>query len=212
MDYLILTDSNIDLLKLFQNKEAESIFDVSLSYGFLNTITRATRIYNKSFSLIDQIFLKSDQKSIKSGVLLSDVSDHFFFTFIELNRQKVNTKSTSSSRSFSNTNILKFRTHISSLSWDEILVEDNPETAFNLFWDKFYDLFELNFSIKTRHFSRNRSSLQGFMTSGILISRRHKLTLHKKSLAHPTPSNKSNCKLYRNAYNKIIRAAKKTLL
>ena len=48
------------------------------------------------------------------------------------------------------------------------------------------------------------------MTVGILTSRRKKATLYKLQLKSPTVSNCSNYKTFRNLYNTVIRAAKKT--
>ena len=48
------------------------------------------------------------------------------------------------------------------------------------------------------------------MTVGILTSRRKKATLYKLQLKSPTVSICSNYKTFRNLYNTVIRAAKKT--
>jgi hypothetical protein len=47
------------------------------------------------------------------------------------------------------------------------------------------------------------------MTGGLLVSRRTKLTLQKKSLAVTTVANISAFKSYRNTYNRVLRASKK---
>ena len=49
-----------------------------ISFGFLLTITRATRIAHPSATLIDNILLNSSfDKRMYSGILTSDISDHF---------------------------------------------------------------------------------------------------------------------------------------
>ena len=49
------------------------------------------------------------------------------------------------------------------------------------------------------------------MTKGLLISRNNKLTLQKKALANPNQFYNSY-KLYRNVFNRIIRASKQMYL
>ena len=46
------------------------------------------------------------------------------------------------------------------------------------------------------------------MTSGLLISRKNKNKLHKKSIASPTEFNISNYKKFRNIYNLLLRKSK----
>ena len=80
------------------------------------------RIHNHSFSLIHHILTNSvslEYVLYNSGVLISDISDHFP-VFIELpstcqkNKNKINLK-----RNFSKSNLEKFRTSLSNLDWSE---------------------------------------------------------------------------------------------
>jgi hypothetical protein len=48
-----------------------------------------------------------------------------------------------------------------------------------------------------------------FMTNGLLVSRKKKNELHKLSLTVPSVDNIQRHKIYRNLYNKLIRASKK---
>jgi hypothetical protein len=47
------------------------------------------------------------------------------------------------------------------------------------------------------------------MTNGLLISRKRKVALHKKTLLDPTEQNIQEYKIYRNVYNKLIRVNNK---
>jgi len=73
---VIFLDANIDLLSLHR---AESITYLNLifSHGYLQCITKATRIQSLSKSLIDHVLLSSNATNIISGTIISDVSDHF---------------------------------------------------------------------------------------------------------------------------------------
>ncbi len=47
------------------------------------------------------------------------------------------------------------------------------------------------------------------MTAGLLVSRKSKKTLHKKSLSDPSAENISNYKTFKTIYSRVLRAAKK---
>ena len=70
-------DSIIDLLKYNLNNNSNNLIDLSLNNGFLNIISKATRIQNNSSSLIDQIFFNKNPDSLTSEVIVSNISDHF---------------------------------------------------------------------------------------------------------------------------------------
>jgi hypothetical protein len=57
-----------------------------MNNGFTQCITKATRINNKSFSLIDHILTNSGQGDVVSGTVNSDISDHFV-TFVLLSAE-----------------------------------------------------------------------------------------------------------------------------
>ena len=46
------------------------------SYFFTPTIDKPTRVYNNSATIIDNIFTNNPE-ALKSGNLVSDISDHF---------------------------------------------------------------------------------------------------------------------------------------
>ncbi len=50
--------------------------------GYLQGIFKATRIQNESKSLIDHIHFNNIQAKISSGVIISDISDHFFYIYM----------------------------------------------------------------------------------------------------------------------------------
>jgi exonuclease III len=74
----IFLDSNLNLLHISTDNNAANYRDLITSNGYLQTITRATRIQNNNFSLIDHILTNSPSTKSQSGILISDISDHFF--------------------------------------------------------------------------------------------------------------------------------------
>ncbi len=106
-------------------------------------------------------------------MLIQDISDHFF-TFSKVKISKKHSKSKPKhTRSFSKTNSQNFKMNLSNLSWTDILEHNDPEfIGFNSFFQIFSDLFNLHFPLKVTSFNINFHKLQGFMTNGLLISRR----------------------------------------
>ena len=105
----------------------------------------------------------------------------------------------------------KFKDTLSNLRWQNVLNCKEVNKSFECFWNDFHALFELHFPLKKTKLNRNIHKIHNYMTKGLLISRNNKLTLHKKALANPNLFYNSY-KLYRNVFNRIIRASKQMYL
>jgi len=79
-EFYIFIDANINLLEL-NNAKPHYYWNLLFASGLLHGIVKATCIQNASKSIIDHVLFKNIEKDIFSGVLLSDLSHHFF-TFI----------------------------------------------------------------------------------------------------------------------------------
>ena len=75
---LIGTDQNFDLLKSTTVDFIKKFLDTYLAYGLYPSIKNPTRITHATASLIDNLYINPDQigKAV-SGILRSDISDHF---------------------------------------------------------------------------------------------------------------------------------------
>ena len=77
---IICGDFNIDLVHINTNKVANTFFDTMISLGCSHLINRPTRIDTKhnSSSIIDNIFTNCNLNMKRfSGIIISDISDHF---------------------------------------------------------------------------------------------------------------------------------------
>ena len=76
----ILGDLNIDGLRVNLNEHVKACFDNILENNFIPTITKPTRIFNNSVSLIDHILINEktirDKISITTGNIYSGITDH----------------------------------------------------------------------------------------------------------------------------------------
>jgi exonuclease III len=70
-------DFNVDLLKVNDSRYHLRYYSMMSSYGYMPKILRPTRVTERSATLIDQIWT-NDLKSVsESGIVLSNISDHF---------------------------------------------------------------------------------------------------------------------------------------
>ena len=108
---LIFTDANINLLKINSDPVITNYLETLINNGFTQTIYKATRIQNHSYSLIDHIFTNDFNSTNIAGTLICDVSDHFA-TFFQPNSCRNFTQNhCKTSRNYSQTNILTLKTH-----------------------------------------------------------------------------------------------------
>ena len=91
----IMGDMNINLLNFQTHTKTNTYLENILSHGFLPTITMPTRIANSSATLIDHIYINETAKYITSGVIITDVSDHFG-TFQVIQEKKINKRNSKS--------------------------------------------------------------------------------------------------------------------
>jgi hypothetical protein len=101
---------------------------------------------------------------------------------------------------------------LKNLTWADVKSCNDVNQCYDLFWDKFKTLYDLHLPVKVIKFNKNYHKISGFMTRGLLISRRKKDDLYKLSVTAPSQRNTEQYKMYRNLYNKLIRISKKTFI
>jgi hypothetical protein len=130
----IFMDANINLLDLV-NDDSQTYLNLIFAAGFLQCIPKATRIQGASKTLIDHIHCNSSENNIHSGIIVSDISDHFF-TFISARsaNTSMGKNKTTVSRDFSAANLDKFKRELSLADWDNVIQSNDVDSAFNCFW------------------------------------------------------------------------------
>ena len=207
-DAYVFTDTNINLLNYHNNPLVSNYMTTLTNTGFLLNNFRATRIQNGNSSLIDHILSNNKYLSLTSGTIIEDISDHFF-TFLQPNILKSKSKpSVVKKRIYSKDNLDKFKLDLYNTNWDDITSCNDVNVCYDKFWEKYTYLHDRNFPLTSSKFNRNLHRISDFMTTGLLISRKNKLNLHKIALTDNVPFNWQQYKTYRNIYNKTLRASK----
>ena len=107
-----------------------------MSNGFLQLITKATRIQGNSLSSIDHVITNSLQSTNEVGTLINDISDHFInFMYMPTNKSRPKT-SFINKRVMSKGNMERFKDCLNNLSWNNVIRNNNVDEAFNLFWNE----------------------------------------------------------------------------
>ena len=90
-DSTVFLDSNINLLNIDRNQTVADYLQIVHTNSFLQTINKATRIFNNTYSLIDHILEKNRNNDSLTGVIISDISDHFItFTAKQIKTPRTN--------------------------------------------------------------------------------------------------------------------------
>ena len=124
-----LGDYNFDLLRIDNDRDAESFLDAMFSVGLRNTISEPTRDFNNSKSLIDNIFI-STSLSYTSGLFPWDLSDHYaIFNFINNFFSSQNETEYISYRLINEHTIANLFNAISDIDFSCILQSDNVDLS-----------------------------------------------------------------------------------
>ena len=73
----LMGDYNINLLKFVTHKKTNDFIDNVISQGFILYITKPTRIMSNSATLIDHIYSNYSHPNHESGIIITDIADHF---------------------------------------------------------------------------------------------------------------------------------------
>ena len=163
-----------------------------------------------SATLIDQIFTNSHDDNFETIVVIGKLSDYFpILHFLSSHKPTARSK-TLSSRDTSDAAINRFNDSLTAIGWDTVLQVNDPQIAFNNFSESFFSLHEIHMPTVTIKFNTNYHKIEPWITSGLLSSRRTKISMEKALFCNPCPASLESFKKFRNLYNRVLRVAKKT--
>ena len=156
-----------------------------------------TRITDSSATIIDHVFSNSyGNSSHKSGILCTDISDHFANFIISINNQVTHRyESREFIRIYNKINIEKFQTSLISHDWHHLLSLTNVNAAYNNFSNVVTSAFMKSFPLvkASRKCCKNKS----WVTPGLLVSIKTKHKLYKKWLKTRSQTAELNLKKYK---------------
>ena len=119
-------DMNIDLLKYHEQSKTNMFTDSLFSSSFIPLITIPTRVSYSSATLLDHIYTNHISPNASSGVVITDLADHYGVFYIA--NKKKNKESARNSpirkRIFSKSNMQNLKSISTSLNLTFYLVID----------------------------------------------------------------------------------------
>ena len=205
-------DFNLNLLKHNTEHHINEFLNSFHSHNMFPLIDRPTRITSHSATLVDNIFTNVLTHSIKSGVCVVDITDHFpiFQITNSLDIHHHRDDIYHFKRNFNHQNLGKFSNLISQSNWNHILNDQCPQKSYDNFLHEFTNAYNTSFPPKRcRVNPTSKRSRKPWITPAILKSIHRKDKLYKKYMNKPTYDNKTKLNKYRNMLTSLIRSSKK---
>ena len=135
----IMGDFNLDLMNYQCHAMTGEFLDAMFSRMLYPLITCPTRLTAYSATLIDNIFTNCLGKKHVNGLLFQDISDHLpIFTINLENNENIKKNRIVYTRNTNTDNIGKFRERLATVDWSVIDNNNDPDTAYNMFFIKIY--------------------------------------------------------------------------
>lgn len=206
----IMGDMNINLLNFKNHNKTNLHLDNIFSNGFLPIIIKPTRLSRTAATLIDHIYINQLTGSFTTGILVTDLSDHFGqFYIVEKCKPKKLSVTPKEKRIYSDQNIITFKDLLQRFDFTPVLACNSPNEAYKNLIDPILEMHQIAFPLTKINHSPNKLKREPWMTPGLLISSRTKHKLFTKKIKKPTDANIKKCKDYNKLFNQIKRKAKK---
>lgn len=211
-DVFIMGDINIDLLKYIDHPKTNDYLEDIFSQGFIPLITKPSRITNHSATLIDHIYTNKRETHSSSGIVITDLSDHFgIFSITNLShKKKLIHKAVSSYRAYTSENVQTFNNLLSAADFTTTLDEHCPNAAYKQFMTLYLNAHDIAFPLKTGNIPRKYVKHCPWITKGLVQSSITKSKLLHVKLKTPSNANIIKYKMFMKIYNRLLRIAKRT--
>ena len=184
-DIIIGCDQNFDYLKINQHKHTEELLNCFITSGLFPTITQATRITPTSSTLIDNIYVnfKTDLDTLKSAILISDISDHFPVlvqygkNVLEPKKKQIEFKS----RSINDKKLRLINTRFGAIDWSFLNPLD-ASLACEQFINKITSVLDELAPLKIKIIHPKQQIMNPWMTPDLLKQHRILNKLYKKQI------------------------------
>ena len=212
---IILTgDINIDIAKYEYDPISQELIDLTTRFGFLQVITRPTRVTDHSATIIDHIYTNQIHKMHSCGIITFDISDHLgIYITIALHdhdgthvdiKEGYNT-----SQKFDAENTEKFKNCLNNQTWDEILTEPNTQVKY----DKFIGIYTQHYNTAfpkttTQRRKKQRKNSKPWLLSWLENACDRKNKLYSEFIKNPTIQNKTKYDKLKKFVRKHIELAK----
>ena len=184
---IVLTgDINLDLLKYDSYQPTGNYLDQMSHHGLLPRIVRPTRIKKQSATLIDHFFTKDNDKTLRSGIINTEIAgncgytDHFpIFIILKTKQSKKKINEPQNKSYFTKKNHTDRKEKLAKEDWRELYQSEDPNEIYDTILKKYGQHYHENKSSKTMSKRSNRTGRKPWMTAEILADIRKRDRLSK---------------------------------
>ena len=201
-------DFNIDILITDSHHHTKEFIHAMYTHAFYPTISKHTRVTAQSATIIDNLITNVTFHPIKSGLLFSNISDHYtVFNLYSLKIEKDKKKHKCIfKRDIIRSSIHKINLELQEANWQEVCTDENPCTSYNNSIAIVTSLIDKCLPLKKL---KVKSKSSQWLTKGIMVSCKHKSELYKTFKNKPTTQNEKIYKKFKHKYSHVIRLSKK---
>ena len=140
-----------------------------------------------------------------TGILYTDISDHFPVFYIDGTSQTKNPSLYFKKRTFPEQNVAQFSLKLRDRNWSDLLACNDPEIAYTVFSNTITELFDTCFPLRTvKHGYKTRKP---WLTESLKKSIRRKNKLYHRKQKSKSEEHGQLYKQYRNKLNKLLHIA-----
>ena len=176
------------------------------------TINKRTHFTRHTATAIDHVFINTimDDIEIKTGIVKTDILDHFLIIFATKNKIDAETIEQYIFKSnISDQSIGKFKQKLRNIDWNNVKILRYVKDVYSKFLEIFLSLFNECFpKIKVK--LKPRRQFNPWIKKGIRKSSKKKQKLDKKFLKKITNQRETEYKVYKNMFESIKHESKKS--
>ena len=204
----LMGDYNINLLKFNTHQKTNDFIDNVISQGFIPHITKPTRVTTDSATLIDHIYSNRTYSNHSSGIIITDIADHFGSFHITHEATQKHKPIFLPKRQLRDDNLLAFGRLLITTDFSPVIQALDPDEAYNIFIGIYTLAFDKACPIKYTRIKSKLIKREPWITQGLLTSIIHKSKLFRKKMTKPTEHNINYYRIYCNIFNKLKCLAK----
>ena len=155
----IVGDFNEDLIKHDDVVSYQNLVDNAASHGFLQIVSRPTRVTENSATLIDHVYTNNLNSTHSCNILTLDISDHLATctkislesSNLNIERHTINKEENVECRVFNDAGNEAFKTKIQEESWNDVFDESlDVNTLCNKFIGTYNEHYDTAYPLKTK--------------------------------------------------------------
>ena len=214
---ILVGDYNVDLVKLEYDNLCQHLIDLTTRHGFLQTISRPTRVTDHSATLIDHIYTNQIHNMLSSGIITYDLTDHLG-TYISITIQDNTnfgcneTEDIDSShyfQKFNAQNCENFTNLIAQETWDDVISETDTQLKYNKFIEQYTKIYEQAFpKILKPKLRKRRKNSKPWLLPWLEDACDRKNRLYSTFIKNPTVENKIKYEKIKKFTTKHLKLAK----